>query len=85
MSITQQALQFGKRRITRKLIRAVPYLGGIVALATLRRAVRRKGMVGGTMDTTLDFIPFVGAVKNTMEVVRGRDFIRDRTIAGATR
>ena len=31
------------------------------------------------MDTALDFIPFVGGVKNAAEVVRGRDFIRDRT------
>jgi hypothetical protein len=55
----------------------VPFLGAVVALATVRRAIRRKGMMGGTVDTTLDFIPYVGAVKNTMELVRGRDFIQE--------
>jgi len=78
MGMTQQAMQFGQRRLARKMLRAVPFLGGIVALATLGRAMKRKGMFGGTVDTTLDFIPYVGAVKNTLEVVRGRDFIRDR-------
>lgn len=78
MGISRQVVQFGQRRLTRKLMRAVPVLGAVVALATLSRAVRRKGMMGGTMDTALDFLPFVGAAKNTMEVLRGRDFIADR-------
>lgn len=78
MSMTRQAVQYGQRRIVRKMLRAVPWLGGIVALATLGAAVRRKGMFRGTLDTALDFIPYVGGVKNTAEVIRGRDFIRDK-------
>jgi hypothetical protein len=81
MGMTQQALQFGQRRVVRKMLRAVPFLGAVVALVTIGRAIRRKGMVGGTVDTTLDFIPYVGAVKNTVEVVRGRDLIADRASA----
>ena len=71
-------MQYGSRRVTRKLIRAVPFLGAVVAAATLMRAVRRKGMLGGTADTILDFIPFLGGAKNAAEIVRGRDFIADR-------
>ena len=78
MGMTQQALQFGQRRIARKMLRAVPFLGGVVALVMVGRAIRRKGLIGGTVDTTLDFIPYVGAVKNTAEIVRGRDFIKER-------
>ena len=78
MGIATQAVQFGQRRITRKMMRAVPFLGAIVALATLGRAMKRKGMFRGAVDTTLDFVPYVGGVKNTLEVVRGRDFIADR-------
>jgi hypothetical protein len=76
-------MQYGQRRLTRKLVRAVPLLGAVVAVATITRAMRRKGMLGGVVDTALDFIPFVGGAKNAMEVVRGRDFIADRP--GATR
>lgn len=78
MSITGQAVQYAQRRVTRKLLRAVPWLGAIVALATLGRAIRRKGIVGGAVDTTLDFIPFVGGAKNLTEIARGRDLIRDK-------
>lgn len=60
------------------MLRAMPWLGGIVAIATVGAAIRRKGFIGGTVDTALDFIPYVSGLKNAAEVVRGRDFIRDR-------
>ena len=49
-----------------------------MAVATVARAVRRKGIVGGTVDTALDVIPFVSGAKNVMEIARGSDFIGDR-------
>jgi hypothetical protein len=78
MGITRQAIQYGQGRILRKMLRAVPWLGGVVAVITIGRAIRRKGFVGGSLDTALDVIPFVGGAKNLAEVVRGRDFISDR-------
>jgi hypothetical protein len=78
MSFSRQLMQYGQRRATKKLVRAAPWVGGLVALATLGLAIRRKGAVRGTVDTMLDFIPFVGAAKNIAEVVRGRDLIADR-------
>jgi hypothetical protein len=44
--------------------------------------VRRKGVVSGTIDTGLNAVPFVGALKNIAEIVRGRDFFPDRYPAG---
>jgi hypothetical protein len=67
--------------MTARLIRSVPLLGVVVALFTLRSAVRRKGVAGGTIDSALDAIPFVGAAKNVAEMVRGRDFIREKAAA----
>jgi hypothetical protein len=78
MGITGQVVQYGQRRVARKLLRAAPWLGSLVALATLGAAIRRKGMMRGTVDTTLDFIPFVSGIKNVAEAVRGRDFLRDK-------
>ncbi len=80
MSITRQAIQYGERRIARRMLRSVPWLGGIVAIATLGAAIRRKGVFRGAMDTALDFIPFVGGMKNAAEIVRGRDLIGDRKV-----
>jgi hypothetical protein len=85
MSITRQAVQYGQRRVARRLLRAVPWLGSVVALATLAAAIRRKGPVRGVVDTALDFIPVVSGLKNTAEIVRGRDFLRDRPLPGPGR
>jgi hypothetical protein len=78
MPISTQVKQYAGRRITRRLYRSMPWIGGVIALATLGSAMRRKGFFGGAADTALDFIPFVGGAKNLAEVGRGRDFIPDR-------
>jgi hypothetical protein len=80
MGRNDQFKQFATTRATRKMIRAVPWLGAVVALFTLGSAIRRKGWVGGALHTALDFTPYVGTVKNVCEVGRGRDFIRDRNL-----
>jgi Pre-toxin TG len=81
MAITQQLSQYATRRATKRLYRAMPWIGGIVALATLGASIRRKGLFGGTVDTVLDFVPYIGGAKNLAEVARGRDFIRDKRTA----
>ncbi len=78
MGMSRQFQQFITRRATRKLTRAIPWLGAAIALVTLGGAIRRKGWFGGSLDTALDFTPVVGTLKNVAEVGRGRDFIRDR-------
>ncbi|MQA28368.1 MAG: hypothetical protein GEU82_00815 [Luteitalea sp.] len=82
MALTRQLTQYAGHRLARRLYRSVPWIGGLVALATIGSAIRRKGVVGGTVDTALDFVPFVGGAKNLVEAGRGRDFIRDRRAAG---
>ena len=76
--MSRQLREFATRRATRRLTRAVPWLGAIIALATLGGAIRRKGLFGGTLHTALDFTPVVGTLKNLAEVGRGRDFFSDR-------
>jgi hypothetical protein len=83
MTMSRQLSQFAARRVTRKLTRAVPWLGAALALLTVGAAIRRKGWVGGALDTALDFTPVVGTIKNMAEVGRGRDFIRDKADASA--
>ena len=78
MTVTRQIRQYATRRITRRLTRAIPWVGGLIALATIGSAIRRKGLFGGTADVALDFTPVVGSLKNIAEVGRGRDFIPDR-------
>ena len=64
--------------MTKRMMRTMPWIGGAIALLTLGGAIRRKGWLGGTAHTALDFIPFVGTAKNLVEGHRGRDFFPDR-------
>jgi hypothetical protein len=78
MAVSTQLKQLAAQRLTRRLVRAVPWLGGAVALLALGEAIRRKGVLGGALHTALDMIPYVGGAKTLAEVARGRDLIRDR-------
>jgi hypothetical protein len=82
MDLAHQFTGYAGAKVTRRIMRSMPWIGGAMALLMLGRAIRRKGVFGGTLDTALDFIPFVGAVKNLAEAGRGRDFIRDKRAAG---
>jgi hypothetical protein len=82
MSTKQQAIRYGQRRLLRRVSRSLPWIGGAIALATLGSAIRRKGFFGGTVDTALNAVPFVGGMKNVVEIARGRDLIRDRRLSG---
>jgi hypothetical protein len=64
-------------KIVKRVGKAIPFIGGLVAVGLLAHAVRRKGVVGGVVDTTLDAIPFVGLVKNGIEIFTD-DLIPDR-------
>src|SRR5215475_274465 len=46
--------RYASRRATRRLVRELPWVGGAVVLFTVGRAIHRKGMLGGTLDTALD-------------------------------
>jgi hypothetical protein len=82
MTITNSMKRYGTRKLMRRVSRSVPWIGGVIAIAALGSAIKRKGVVGGVVHTVLDAIPFVGAAKNIVEVGRGRDFIRDRPVTG---
>jgi hypothetical protein len=77
MSI-QNAARFGQIRLARRVGRSLPWVGAAIALYALGTAIREKGLLGGSVDTALNAIPFVGGAKNAAEIIRGRDFIRNR-------
>jgi hypothetical protein len=78
MSISRRVARWGSVRMSRRLARSVPFFGAIVAFAALGAAMRRKGVVGGAVDTGLNAMPFVGALKTAVEVMRRRDIIPDK-------
>lgn len=71
-------VEWGGRRLTRRLRRSIPWIGSSIALATVFSTVRRKGVVSGVFDTGLDALPLIGTAKNVVELARGKDFFPDR-------
>lgn len=78
MGVPGSVVRWGGTRVSRRLARSVPFFGAVVAFAMLGAAIRRKGVVRGSVDTGLNAMPFVGALKTAIELVRGRDLIADR-------
>jgi hypothetical protein len=78
MTIQQQMLRYGQRRMNRRLGRALPWIGTAIAVATLASTIRRKGFRRGLADSVLNAMPFVGGMKLFAEMARGRDFLADR-------
>ena len=82
MAIARQVGQYARGCVLRRLVRSVPWVGAVVAIAAIGTAIQRKGLVGGALDTALDATPGVGFLKNAFEAIRGRDFIKDKRVAG---
>jgi len=78
MAKTSRIRSYAGRKIARRLTRSIPYIGALIALATLGSAIRRKGFLGGALHSGLDAVPYVGGAKNLAELARGRDFFPDR-------
>lgn len=76
--MTQRVTRWGGARLSRRLSRSLPWVGALIAVATVASTIRRKGVISGTLDTGLNSIPLVGAAKNIVEMARGRDFFPDR-------
>lgn len=76
--MSNRVTRYAGARLGRRLGKSVPILGAAIAVATVVATMRRKGVIGGTFDTGLNAIPGVGALKNVVEVARGRDFFPDR-------
>ena len=81
MAQTTQLRNYAGRKLARRLTRSIPYIGAIIAIATVGSAIRRKGWLRGVIHSGLDAIPFVGGAKNLAEAARGRDFLSDRATA----
>jgi len=84
MAIADHVIRWGGAKLARRMSRSLPWVGAVVAVATVASTMRRKGVISGALDTGLNAIPVLGAAKNVIEVARGRDFFPDRYGPGVT-
>lgn len=85
MRIGNRIARWGSARLARRVSRSIPIFGAAIAAATVFATMRRKGLLGGALDTGLNALPGIGAAKNVVEVARGRDFFPDRAAAARRR
>jgi hypothetical protein len=78
MNIRDKLVRYGGVKLSQRLKKSLPIVGTVIAVATIAATIRRKGVISGTLDTGLNAVPLVGAVKNAAEILRGRDFFPDR-------
>lgn len=88
MAILGKVARWGGARVARRLAVSMPWIGGVIAVVMVGSAIRRKGFIGGAADTALNAVPYVGAAKNAVELVRGDIFpdrIRPSESSGSSR
>ena len=79
MKMGDRLVRYGGVKLSQRINRSIPVLGTLIAVATVGVAMRRKGVLSGTLDTGLNAVPLVGTLKNIVEIVRGKDFFPDRS------
>lgn len=77
-TIGDRIKRWGTRKAARRLSKSVPFVGTAVAIGYLHHAVRRKGLVAGVIDSTLDAIPVVGTMKAGIELLITDEWFPDR-------
>ncbi len=77
MTVTRKLARWGALRAARRAAVSLPFAGTAIALLVAGAAIRRKGVIGGVLETALNATPFLGAAKNAVEMYRG-DFIPDK-------
>lgn len=76
-SLKRKILHAGGWQVAKRAAKMVPFGGTAVVLFLVGHDIKRKGVVGGIINSGIDAIPIVGLAKNAVELIRG-DFIADK-------
>jgi hypothetical protein len=63
--------------VTKKLLKAVPFIGTVVIIGLAGYEIKKKGLLRGAVHVGLDATPVVGTAKNVVEIFTG-DWIPDK-------
>jgi hypothetical protein len=76
-SIKRKLVHAGGWQVVKRAAKMLPFGGTLVVVALVGHDIKRKGVVRGVANSSLDAIPFLGFAKNAVELVTG-DFIADK-------
>lgn len=78
MSMKRRIIRAGGWRIAKRLIKPIPIVGSLFAVALAGYEIKRKGLLPGAVHVGLDVTPVVGTAKNVVEIFTG-DLIPDKS------
>ena len=73
----RKIVKAGGWELAKRLIKPIPIIGSIVAVGLAGYAIKKKGLLRGSLHVGLDVTPIVGTAKNVVEIFTG-DLIRDK-------
>jgi hypothetical protein len=80
-TLKRKALETGGWVAAKRIGKAIPTVGTVLAIGLVGYDIRRKGVVYGVINSGLDAIPFVGLGKNVIEFFTG-DLLPDKVRKG---
>lgn len=76
-SLGTKLLHAGGWQIVKRGAKMLPFGGTFIVLGLVGHDIKKKGLVKGVLNSSMDAIPFVGLAKNGVEIFTG-DFIPDK-------
>ena len=75
--IGRKIVHAGGWQVAKRVAKMVPFGGTVIAVGLVGHDIKKKGLVKGVVNSSIDAIPFVGLAKNAVELFAG-DFIPDK-------
>ena len=79
----RKIVKAGGWELAKRLIKPIPIIGSMVAVGLAGYAIKKKGLLRGSLHVGLDVTPVVGTAKNVVEIFTG-DLIRDKVPTNPT-
>ena len=77
-TVKRRIIRAGGWGIAKRLIKPIPVVGSLFAVALAGYEIKKKGLLPGAVHVGLDVTPVVGTAKNVLEIFTG-DLIPDKT------
>ena len=79
--IGRKIVHAGGWQVAKRVAKMVPFGGAVIAIGLVGHDIKKKGLVKGVVNSSIDAIPFVGFAKNAVELFTG-DFLPDNNASG---
>ncbi len=77
-TVKRKIIRAGGWRLAKRLIKPIPIVGSLFAVALAGYEIRKKGLLPGAVHVGLDVTPIVGTAKGVVELFTG-DLIPDKS------